>query len=320
MNKNYELPWEVFETVLTNSTWGSSQVGGPVWVWDFRIKELEKLCPSHPEIEKLKQIWQEADRWKCREISGQIQQEASKIISTLGLCNILVITDGSTYLDKDGKRITFHSLFSFLQRMHLLLYGRKKDPLSGAPLRIISFILRDQSQKIKHDDYIWKISLDENKLIRDMIPRFPSDDSHGGLFISRKFPDDEEGNYYVLPYYHPDFWEYADDKHGRHFKMKGDYVVRQTSNWKQYLPNLVYDCMELTFMKYWRCMNKDFSYTQYPLMFYNDEHVAGTALEVEISYYDKPQQLKLTLPALANQEIWHREFYPKERWQTRKDV
>ena len=52
--KNYPEGWEIFDAVISNSTWGSGPTGGPVWVIDSRYENVASLLPTHPWLLLLK--------------------------------------------------------------------------------------------------------------------------------------------------------------------------------------------------------------------------------------------------------------------------
>ncbi|MBQ8436135.1 MAG: hypothetical protein IJX20_00640 [Alphaproteobacteria bacterium] len=45
-NENYPEGWEIFDAVISNSTWGSGPTGGPVWVIDSRYENVALCCPN----------------------------------------------------------------------------------------------------------------------------------------------------------------------------------------------------------------------------------------------------------------------------------
>ena len=67
--KNYPEGWDIFDAVISSSTWGSGPTGGPVWVLDVRYENVASLLPKHPWLALLKvtdsgvNLWLE---WRIR--------------------------------------------------------------------------------------------------------------------------------------------------------------------------------------------------------------------------------------------------------------
>ncbi len=300
-------PWEIFEAVITGSTWGSSVNGGPVWVWDFRFENLKRLFPDHPWIERYN-TYSPDKRW---DITYNIERSAGVVIRKLKLCNILVVTD-NPYNKID---INFHGLFSLCCLLKEIL--KQRIPV-GAPLSVISFILCDQRSKIKGNDYVWSTELTDT--FSGELPAFPNSLLGGrsgtGLIVSDQV-------YYYLPYPHIDFLKYNDrDICGvmvREFTGKDPKLVQQVSDWEIWLPNLIYDCLELAFLKYW-LWGENGKEVSYPLMHYNEALDDGCTKELEVLYRkNETHLLKLTIPHVTTPELWHREFKPKQYWRVRTD-
>lgn len=124
--------------------------------------------------------------------------------------------------------------------------------------------------------------------------------------------------YYLLPYPNPEFLEYEDEKLSfcqvkrRKFIRKDD-CVKPISDWKIWLPIVIYDCLELQSIKYWGSDAK----VQYPLMHYNEKLSPGCVNEVEVAFKGiAPRRLKLKIPAVKDPKLWHKDFIPKQYWET----
>lgn len=312
MNFNNQ-PWEIFDTIIKESTWGSSEAGGPVWVMDFRLKKLKKRFPEHWWIKSLPDNLDDID---VHNVGQRFQLDAEKYILYHRLCNVLVITDclGGGYA-RFYSLLSFCNLFNYTQKR-----GRTKGGINSPLLR---YILYSQSRKIAGNDYVWYISWD-------------------GTIDSKYFPFtsiDEKTD--VLPYPLPSSLTYEDvvehpkilpDLYTR--KFKGEYkqtVVKVVDNFEAYLVNTVYDLMELVAVKFSKrlfsrpespCaiklsdLEKFFLYEkhQYPLFCYNDETVKECPeYGLYTSYMEfRPQPV---LPNVSNIEAWHRDFVPKHYWE-----
>ena len=54
---DYETLWRMFHAVIKSSSWGTSEYGGPVWLMDFSLANLEKLYPDNPWLSRMWYEW-----------------------------------------------------------------------------------------------------------------------------------------------------------------------------------------------------------------------------------------------------------------------
>lgn len=301
------MPNEVFMAVIGSSTWGSSKGGGPVWIMDFRLENLKKLCPQNWWVKALEEhvIATKNDGLELSHTYRRIQDLAKKFILGQQLCNVLVVTDCIYTSNPD---MTFFSLFSYCQKISEIFHGRKSE----IPLRQISDILREQSLKIIGDDFVWYVSL--------------SSSYQGGASVQYGFPDwarargsSIDGEVCAMPYPVPSHGYISyEDKWGCRIFNVDDHkwlntMVYNVKDWDIWIPNVIYDTMELASMRYWD------GKVQYPLMHYNKKPLSEGINKIEepILYsrtvYDK---LEVNIPKVSDAENWHKDFFPKQHWKT----
>ncbi len=315
----FPMPSEVFMAVIGSSTWGSSKGGGPVWIMDFRLENLKKLCPQNWWVEALEEqvLVTKNDGLPLLDTYRCIHDLAKKFILGQQLCNVLVVTD---YINTSNPDMTFFSLFSYCKKISEILHGRE----SKIPLRQISDILRAQSPKIIGDDFVWYVSL--------------SSSYQGGTSVRYGFPDwsrarkcisgsvKTDNNEYVdvcvMPYPVPShgYVTYDDRLGPRIFKVDDskwlNTMVYNVKDWEIWIPNVIYDTMELASMKYWE------SKGQYPLMHYNKNPLSEGVNKIEEPFTccgTVYNQLELNIPKVSDPENWHKDFFPKQYWKTYKD-
>lgn len=294
---------KIFEEIVSDSTWGSSWTGGPLWVLDFRFNTLRERFSGNEIIRRLNS---ESDDSSQHYLSAQLAELADEYIKYHQLCNVLVVRDGWYYTP-----VYFYSLFSFVNLLNKVL-GRNTE--KGAELRDISYILSCQSPLIKNDDYIWRTEWHVERF--EYV--FPDYRRKGQSF----WFDDGKVRFMFLPYAIPQFVKLVDIKRTMYSgevvsRQEWQYtrptvMVKSICGWEQYIGLIVYDLMELLSMNYF----EEFGFykkgeLQYPCASYGAQKTMWLSNR---KIYDMPK------PKVLCESLWHRSFKPELYWEMRDDT
>ncbi|MCM1324529.1 MAG: hypothetical protein NC218_10435 [Acetobacter sp.] len=297
---SFEL-WDIFEKVIGSSTYGSSTMGGPVWILDFRLKTLKKLFPEHPWIVFINQYDTENSERLASGIGNCFSFWAYLFVKKQGLCNVLVAVDNLYKRES----VTFYSLISFNRMLSSVL---QQGEVEGAPMTMVYDILMSRNSKIKGDDYIWGAYF--GHLPESFPNRWSKKNNASWLLLKQDGKD-----YCRLPYPCPQLISIKENANyaysPKHFVYQfAKNYAQSVQGWENYLPMVIYDCMELVSMGY---VAEDFPECQYPMIQYPPEN--KDSFELGMSSRMRKPFLDVQIPMISNPEQWHKEFSPKEYWQ-----
>ena len=120
----FETLWKMFRAVVENSSYGTSEYGGPVWVLDFSLKNLKKFYPDNVWLEAMEQelnkgkLYPEvSDLTKSNVLvmfSSWFCKRATAMIEDFGLGNVIAKYDGlaeNIYLYGNNIFLSYIGLF-----------------------------------------------------------------------------------------------------------------------------------------------------------------------------------------------------------------
>ena len=293
IHNEYDALWEMFNKIVTTSTWGSSQYGGPIWIMDFSLDNLKKFFSDSIWL-KLMYLEREqgfygetlAVSTTLRRFCDWFSGRAYRFILTQGLGNVLVKSESEI-----SGNLSSYSSAKFLSALQRFIGGELNEPsrdtmmwqhFSPSEINIVS----------------------EKKFLTNLyggfVSKYPCFCGHGKHYytMSQKY-----GQCYEM--LHPS-------------KTKG-FVASEVEP-EKFLTMIVYDFMEAI-----ADLNdnpEDYVYIcPYPLLKYSeyldrdieeaDRHFCKTK---DVFKYQGQKEIKIELP--DQQGWWHRNFRPKQDWIT----
>ncbi len=301
----YDTLWAMFRAVVTSGSWGTSEYGGPVWLMDFSLANLQKLFPDNPWLEAMQNEWAQgkmeygdvAKSEQLRKFSEWFEYRAGHMIQKLGLGNVLVKSEGSY----DGN-LSFYGQGIFLDILQSLIGGRVERVHHESMLKFnFSYAEMDT---VMHGNFLTCLKS------RTMVKKFPG--GYGSGFHYYK-DDHVHGKCYKL----------------EHFSLIDGYVIPETSQ-EKFLILVVNDLMECKAQGYGNKADKDGYTVPYPQMKYEQfldlfrgcgSHFRPTS-DV-FHWWSKDgiiAEIKPELPQIDAKygEFWHRQFPPKQNWRALK--
>ena len=287
MEKNYPEGWEIFDAVISNSTWGSGPNGGPVWVLDFRYENVASLLSTHPWLSLLKVADSEVQAWLNFRVNDFIFKQ--KLGNVLHLSHYRYVTEICTS-------------FRFYANAYLL--RKIAEICSGG-------IIKDDQQRLEmSEEYLLRFYShcfygDIIKMQRDRALSFEAGDFYtvmdsdvcGLKSISDRYPR----------FLDRSFARELETREGQHYSTiahtavgigKLD-MIKVVYGPENYLPMLVYDLMES-----WQ------NGEPWPMAFYQKTE--------QIWDYQGEHKYKLELDDNLQKYPWHRRFLPKQKWEVYK--
>ncbi|MBP5399685.1 MAG: hypothetical protein J6Y53_04640 [Alphaproteobacteria bacterium] len=293
VHNEYAELWEMFHKIVTTSTWGSSQYGGPIWIMDFSLDNLKKFFPDSVWLELMYLEREQGFYGKTLAVSTTLRRfsnwfsiRAHRFILTQGLGNVLVKEESGI-----SGNLSFYSSAAFLSFVQRFIEGSLNEP--------------------SMDTMMWQhFSPSEINIVREknfltnldggFVDKYPCFCGHGKHYytMSQKY-----GQCYEI--LHPS-------------QTKG--FVASENVPEKFLTILVYDLMESIAQ-----LNddpEDYVYIcPYPLLKYSeyldrnigeyDRHFCKTK---DVFKYQGQEEIKIELP--DQQGWWHRNFMPKQNWIT----
>ena len=303
--EEYDTLWEMFRTVVTSSSWGTSEFGGPVWLMDFSLANLQKLFPDNPWLDAMEKEW-EKGKWEhngqaksdtLNRFSEWFQLRAEHLVNQLGLGNV-IIKQESSY---DGN-ISFYGWCLFLDVLQDLVGGIVERIHHQTMLRF-NFSCAEVDAVIR-GNFLTRLKSDT------MVGRFPG--GYGSGFHYCKHSD-AYGNCYLL----------------EHFSETKGYVIPETAP-EKFLMLIVNDLMECKAKGYGNKADANGNTVPYPQMKFEQyldihrgtgHHIRPTSDVFQWwSKYGLTQEIRIELPQIDAKygEFWHRQFPPKQNWRTIK--
>ncbi len=301
----YGTLWAMFRAVVTSSSWGTSEFGGPVWLMDFSLANLQKLFPDNAWLETMKY---ECDKGKqdnsdtaasdiLIKFSDWFKYRADHFIKQLGLSNVIVKVEASY----DGN-ISLYGQGIFLDLVQSLVKGHVVRVHHETMLKYnFSY---DELEAVIHGNFLTKLSNDT------MVRTFPG--SYGSGF-----------HYYKDDYVHGKCYKLE------HFSLTDGYVVPETVQ-EKFLMLVVNDLMECKAQGYGNKADKDGYTVPYPQLKYehfldlhrgSGNHFRPTSNVFQ--WWSKDgiiAEIKIEIPQIEAKygEFWHRQFPPKQNWRAIK--
>ncbi len=291
-NENYPEGWEIFDAVISNSTWGSGPTGGPVWVIDCRYENIATLLPKHPWLSLLKVADGDVYLW--------LDARVRNFIAWHKLGNVLYL-----YSSACGNKIYTH--FNFWANAYLLRkienaciggeiwYECQKNKMSQ------EYLMKHYSQ-LRYGEVM--------QIVKEQVLIFETGDFYTSMSSAhgRKrpvwslYPDAHIGQCFepmtwARQFYHRGV-QYCQLLH----KSEGidpEQYVKSVEGYENYLPMLVYDLME-------NWQNGE----PWPMAFYRKCEQTWS--------YKEEHKYKLELDDNLQKYPWHRRFIPKRKWELYK--
>ncbi|MBQ9271039.1 MAG: hypothetical protein IJ218_02085 [Alphaproteobacteria bacterium] len=306
MFNDYDDLWQMFRAVIANSTWGSADFGGPVWILDFSLENLKKLFPDNPLLKFMEQ--QRAlgsdsyglshSEWLCK-FCDWFCWRAKAFVEWQGLGNVLIKNEARTH-GSFSQRFYFYGYGIFLDILRSLVGGRL-DTWSDYSLERRDFSMREAKQ-------IKQLTFYTSWNSEGIVRRFPCD--YGSGF-----------HYYKT---HPTFGQCY---RLEHFSLTKGYVVSETQP-EKFITLIVNDLMEAKAQGYGNQADKNGNTCPYPQLKYDhyvdanwpcNHHFRET---VDVFHWQRDdgyiEKIQIDLPQISeqNREFWHRDFPMKQNWQT----
>ena len=289
--KKYSEGWEIFDAVVSNSTWGSGPTGGPVWGLDFRYENVVSLLPNHPWLPLLKVADSGVNLW--------LEWRIRSFIVWHKLGNVLYLYSytcgGNIYT-----RCEFFANAYLLRKIEKACIGGKiwdnsqRNKMSEEYLlrhyshlryREVMQIVKEQALIFETGDFYTNMySWGNNRPMWNIYP-----DTHVGqclwpMISARQFLDRGV--------------QYCELLHKSKDVEVGQYV-KSVKGYENYLPMLVYDLME------------DWQKGEpWPMAFYKKTE--------QIWDYEGEHKYKLELDDNLQKYPWPRRFPPTQKWEIYK--
>jgi len=290
-NKNYPEGWEIFDAVISSSTWGSGPTGGPVWILDFRYENVVSLLPKHPWLPLLKVGDNCVEHW--------LEWRVERFIAWHKLGNVLLVHSHS-YGKDVCSRCTFYANAYLLRKIETACIGGKiwdicqREKMSEEYLRKhyshlrygeVMQIVKEQALIVETGDfYTYMESWSGNRPMWNIYPDAHVGQCLGAMTLARQF-------------LHRGV-QYCELLHKSKDVEVGQYV-KSVKGYENYLPMLVYDLME-------NWQNGE----PWPMAFYQKREQTWN--------YEGEYEYKLELDDNLQKYPWHRRFPPKQKWEIYK--
>lgn len=301
----YDTLWKMFRAVIATSSWGTSEYGGPVWLMDFSLNNLQKLFPDNPWLAAMQNEWskgkQEYSDVATSEaliaFSEWFEYRAEHFVKQLGLGNVIVKSETSY-----NGNLSFYGQSIFLDVVQGLL-GGTVERLHHQTMLKFGFSL-DEIGKVMHGNFLTRLKSDR------MFKKFPN--NYGpGLHLHKN--DYVHGKCYKL----------------EHFSLTDGYVIPETVQ-EKFLMLVVNDLMEYDAQSCGNRADRDVDAISYPQMKYEHyldlhggygNHFRPTSDVFQWWNRDGiVAEIKIEIPQIdaLYGEFWHRQFPPKQNWRAVK--
>lgn len=296
----YDTLWEMFKTVVTSSSWGTSEFGGPVWIMDFSLENLKKLFPDNPWIEAMEKEWDKGkDKYIGYPVSRQIpsfsewfSHRARYLMRWLGLGNVIVKVEAGSC-----GNVTLYGWGVFLDVVQSLVGGEVNRPYARNMVDW-NFSLRE-SEQVRKGNFFTDLTT--------RMQSFPC--SYGSGF-----------------HYFKESETYGKCFRLNHFSLTKGYVIPETQP-EKFLMLIVNDLMECKAQGYGNKADKEGTICPYPQMKfaqyldytgYCNGHFQPTKDVFRWKRDDdgRIEEIKIDLPEIDAKHgtFWHRQFPPKQNW------
>ena len=301
-SKEYNDLWEMFRAVIQNSSWGTSEFGGPIWIMDFSLANLKKLFPENPWLEIMEEEkalgfhnYGLAKSELLREFCDWFYYRANKFVIWQGLGNVLIKNEVKGHITDGLLSFYGHGIFLSILRS---LAGGVVRTWSRRTMEIYKFSLRE-ARIVEEENFY-------TALDGGFLTKFPC--GHGSGFHYYK-ESEEYGICYKL----------------EHFSSTKGYVISETQP-EKFITLIVNDLMECKAQGYGNkadsngntCLYPQIKYDHYLDVFESfDQHFRSTTPIFQWKRQDGGiEEIKIQLPQIAPKhgEFWHRQFPMKQNW------
>ena len=299
---------DIFETVISNSTWGSSKSGGPVWVMDFRYKNILKLLPEHPWLPYF------AQSKVLKNLGEWFYDKANTLITTTGISNILVATSG------EKESFYFYSTANFCKLLSNLLKQGKVSEFNDDQK---SYLTYSESKRIDDGNYLSCMFFDDEE--RKFFPNNESSSIWHKRFSKHlclnghwRYPLCQPENlYYLLS---------TEDDRKKYYLWGSKIFVKPIYGIVHFLPMVVANVKEVTKRgaEYpypeKKCTETLKLHKEVPpyrnwFVDINDKSVPcylWTQTHEEVEILDR--KIKVNIPQIIDTYAWHRDYPLKRQW------
>ena len=305
MLDDYDTLWEMFRTVITSSNYGTSEFGGPIWLMDFSLANLQKLFPDNPWLEAMEKEWDKG-KWShsgmaksevLKRFSEWFQYRVEHLVRWLGLGNVIVKQE----TDFEGN-ISLYGWGIFLDVVQSIVGGRV-ERLHHELMLKYNFSYNEVGEVI-HGNYPTRLKSDS------MFKKFPCNYGHGFSYCKHS---NIYGDCYQL----------------KHFSLTTGYVIPETAQ-EKFLMLVVNDLMECKAQGYGNKADKDGYTVPYPQMKFAQYLECKNACNhhfqptTDIFRWKRKdgyvEEIAIELPKIDAKygEFWHRQFPPKQNWRELK--
>lgn len=304
----FDTLWKMFCTVVSSSSYGTSDFGGPVWFLDFSIANLKKFYPDNPWLLAMEQEWHKG-KWcngsaksdQLNSFSRWFKLRADCMIMELGLGNVIV------KYESDCDNVCLYGNGVFLDVVRSLVNGEVRRPSKEFMLES-NFSLRE-SEIVRKGKFLTCLKSES------MWPSFPGSFGSGIHYVRTS---DVYGKCYLL----------------NHFSLTTGYVVPETVK-EKFLMLVVNDLMEAKAQGYGNKADAEGTVCPYPEMKFDrylddgycwcDNHLKPTSRSnvfVWRCQNGSQKRIKITLPQIDAKygEFWHRQFPPKQNWRVLEEA
>ena len=295
--KDYDTLWKMFSAVIKSSSYGTSEFGGPVWLLDFSLANLQKLFPNNPWLEAMQKEREKGKYAVASELLLDFSQwfeiSAEKFVNQLGLGNVIVKSETGY-----NGNLSLYGWGLFLDVVQSLTDGEVYRPNRECMMKR-NFSVRE-SDAVRRGNFLTKL------YGRSIVTKFPC--FRGGIRCCRE--SDLYGDCYTL----------------EHFSLTKGFVIPETQQ-EKFLMLIVNDLMECKAQGYGNTADKEGNVVPYPKMKfeqYLDSAHYGCGLHfkptVDVFRWQRRdghfEEIKPMLPKIDSKygEFWHRQFPPKQNW------
>lgn len=298
---------DIFEEVISNSTWGSGRSGGPVWIMDFRYENISKLLPQHPWLPYFakNKILKDWGLW--------FLDKANTFITTTGVSNILVAIDG------EKENFYFYSTAGFCELLSNIIKQGKVFQFNDTEKSYLTYL---ESRRIDDGNYLSHLDLEGEQR-----KFFPNNES--SQIWNRKFSKhlciyghwcyplcNPENLYYVL----------SPDDRKKYYLWGSKIFVAPIHGAENFLPMVVANLMEVAIrgaeypyppIRYAETLKLHNEAPAYRDWFVDIKSKAlpcylWTQTQDEVEMFGR--KIKLIAPKIEDTYAWHRNYPLKMQW------
>lgn len=298
---------DIFEAVISTSTWGNSKSGGPVWIMDFRCENIFKIMPKSPWLPYFIQSK------VLKNLSLWFLEKANTFITTTGISNVLVAVCG------EKEKFYFYSTANFCELLSNLL---KQGTVFQFNDTEKSYLTYSESKKIDEGNYLSYLAFEgEQKKF------FPNNES-SRIWDKNFSPHLCIRGHWRYPLCQPESLHYliSPDDRKKYYLWGSKIFVKPVHGIENFLPMVVANIMEVTIrgaeypypqIRYTETLKLHKEVPVYRNWFVDISSKSApcylwtqTRDEVELM----GRVLKLQMPKINDTYAWHRDYPLKIQW------